>query len=392
MKGYFSIFLFLLFSMSSFAEEGVSPKVGEPFDHYLARIDAYLDSEKVWVNAGNKASEKQAVMPYEIKASDACSSKTGLLFIHGLSDSPYSLKSMSHALKKECIWVRGILLDGHGTKQEDLLHVTRGDWRNTVKVSADEFSKKVDELYLVGFSTGGGLALDYGVKTNIDNLQGIILVSPLIKINNSVDWLLVFLSPFIDWLDQNVEDDYAKYASIPVPTMKEAYKLSIEVRKHLNRQAIQLPVFIVASEQDATLDTSVTLDYLRKIPNPLSRFVLYSSNPEQEHLIAIDDPRLSLKKSYWEELRISSLSHIGVHIAPEDAHYGQYGDYRVCDWYLGKAEFMPCKKDQMNWFGEKGELLKSKSEHGARVTWNPDFEALIKDIAHFVENTSKSKR
>ncbi|TBR40857.1 alpha/beta fold hydrolase [Marinomonas agarivorans] len=384
----FCLFTLVLFFSVSLNAGSISFEIGESFDEYLDRVSRYLDEEKRWINSSNKSFEKAAVMPFDIKASDNCSSKTGILFLHGLSDSPYSLKSLSQALKTDCVWVRGVLLDGHGTKAEDLLDVSRNDWRKTVKTFADDLSINVDKLYVVGFSTGGGLALDYAATTKIGNLSGLVLISPLLKINSSVDWLLVALSPFLNWLDNHESDDYAKYLSVPVPAMKEVYKLAGEVRKVLIKKSFEIPVFIAASMQDATLDTSVTLNYFsNSLVHPLSEMKLYDANAKESR--PMHDKRVQVMSSYYNEFKISSLSHLAVHISPDDPHYGKNGDYRNCSWYIDKPEFQLCKSDLNNWYGEQGDLLKSKSEYGARITWNPAFNELVTEISGFIERTSK---
>lgn len=372
-----------------YASQETVPHTDESFEQYVSRVSIYLDKKKEWVNADNKILEKQAVMPYEIPAQPDCNVVTGLLMIHGLSDSPYVLKSMAQALSRKCVWIRGVLLPGHGTAAEDLLEVTRADWRKTVKVVADNFSKEVDDLYLVGFSTGGGLALDYAAHSDIQ-LAGLVLFSPLLKINSSLDWLASYLKYFKKWLDHNDTDDYAKYASIPVPAISEAYKLASEVRKALDAGKVSIPVFIALSEEDATLDSSVTVEFFQKtLLDSNSLLQLYTSDSKNSRLKFVDK-RIEIIHSQRESLRVSSLSHLAVHVSPADKHYGIKGNYRACNWYLGKESFTSCKQDENNWYGEKGKQLSERSEHGARLTWNPFFDALVVKINEFIDSTQSN--
>ena len=391
MKHFFKVrkqlVLGMLLSVSGFSQvttaKSVEPLPSQAFSDYLVTADTFLSNHKKWLDAGNKAVEKAAVMPFEIKPAESCERQdTGVLLLHGLSDSPYSLRSMGEALAKQCLWVQAVLLPGHGTKAEDLIDVERDEWRQVTKVAIENFAAQTESLYLAGFSTGGALALDYAKQDN-DKVKGLILFSPLLKINSSIDWLSPYLAPVLTWLDHKESDDYAKYASIPVPAIAQAYELAAEVREGLDEQSMKLPTFVVMSAEDSTVDSHVTLDYFKRtMVNAHSKVWLYSNQA-----VDFDDARVQEFNAYNEDLRITGLSHMSAHIDPNDPYYGKNGQYRVCSWYQDEA-LESCKQDSMNWLGEKGELLNEKSPYGGRLSWNPDFNRLIDQIAQFINTQS----
>jgi len=361
------------------ATESVIPQPGQTFTDYLVETDRFLQQNKKWLEASNSEFEKTAVMPFEIKpATDCKQTGVGVLLLHGLSDSPYSMRSMGKALAKQCLWVRSVLLPGHGTRAEDLIEVERNDWRIATKVAIENFAAETDSLYVAGFSTGGALALDYA-KQNQANVSGLILFSPLLKINSSIDWLSPYLAPVLTWLDHEESDDYAKYASIPVPAIAQAYELANEVRFDLDASALTLPVFVVMSAEDSTVDSAVTLDYFKRtMVNANSKLWLYSNKA-----VDFDDARVQEFNAYNEDLKITGLSHMSVHMNPSDPYYGKDGKYRVCSWYQDE-DFKKCKKDNDNWLGEKGDLLTEKSPYGGRLSWNPDFNRLVDQITQYI--------
>ncbi len=380
-----ALFVILICLLSGFANAdiGVIPQEQEPFSTYLSRVEVFLENNKQILNSNNKQAEIEAVMPYEYRPAEHCGeSSVGLLLSHGLSDSPYGLRQLARKLNDACIHVRVILLPGHGSVAEDLIDVHRDDWQNTFDRSALTFQHEVDSLYVGGFSTGGALALTFAQEYS-DKTQGVVLFSPLLKINSSIDWLSPLLAPVLTWLDHDETDDYAKYASIPVPAIAQAYKTAKTIRQNLAANPLSsVPVFVALPEDDATVDSSVTRNVFDQyLIHPKGQMLLYSSQLENHF-----KDRVRVINTYLPEQKITGLSHTSVHGSPNDGHYGENGDYRICDFISDLEDFTRCKTEDSIWFGEKGELLNSKSSHGARLTWNPYFDDLVKDVVQFIHS------
>ena len=91
----------------------------------------------------------------------------GALLLHGLSDSPYSMRSMGEVLHEEGVQVVGLRLPGHGTAPSGLLDVTAADWQAAVRLAVLDVRAKIGPdrpLYLVGYSNGAALAVDYALS------------------------------------------------------------------------------------------------------------------------------------------------------------------------------------------------------------------------------------
>ncbi len=371
-------------ALGAWSNEAVQ-RTNEGFSEYQQRLRAHLEGHKVWVDESNKVVELDAVMPFQRQPSDDCneSESIGLLLFHGLSDSPFSLRDPAQALAERCIATRVMLLPGHGTKAEDLLDVSRESWRAAVAQAVQSFSQEVDSLYLGGFSTGGALVTEYAWQ-HPDDIAGVVLFSPLFKINSSIDWLSPWLAPFVDWLDHYPSDDYGKYASIPVPAIAEAYKLAKEVMHTVTEQQRTIPVFVALSEEDATVDSSVTMQVFDQAMKSTlgSQMVLYSTSrantqTESMKIVNTDLP----------EQKIFGLSHMAIHGAPDNPYYGRMGSYRVCGWYQGEPDiYNECRRAENNWYGEQGELLTSKSAYAGRLSWNPYFDDLMDQVSIFMHS------
>ncbi|NLQ18644.1 alpha/beta fold hydrolase [Marinomonas sp. M1K-6] len=375
------------------AAEGQSAFVFEPeesFAHYVVRAEEYLSKNKAWVNPANKFRELGAVMPFELLPDpDVCAGRAhiGVLLSHGLSDSPFSMRDPARALQEACFQVRVILLPGHGTKAEDLLNVSRDDWRDTFRNAAEEFSKEVDVLYVGGFSTGGALATEYAWQ-HADRVAGALLFSPVFKVNSDIDWLAPWLALVKDWLDNDPSDDFAKYASIPLPAIAEVYKLSKEVRQLVLDSPKDLPVFIALSADDQTVDSTVTETlFKRGMIGSKSQMVLYSKDQ-----MSANTDRIKVYNTNWPEAKILGLSHMAVHGSPDNSYYGESGVYRICDWHRSEDDlYQSCRTDQANWFGEKSDALLEKSPHAARVSWNPNFNELMQEMTVFIKSNTHNE-
>lgn len=379
----FMVFMWLIMASVSANANDWSQKDDERFAEYRERMRVKLLADKTWVNPAAQAQEVEAILPFDRPRDSGCiGPEIGVLMFHGLSDSPMSLRDPANALATRCISTRVMLLPGHGTKAEDLLTVTRDDWRFAVKQAVQAYQQEVDVLYLAGFSTGGALVTEYA-WLHPNDVDGVILFSPLFKINSAIDWLSPWLAPFVDWLDHYESDDYAKYASIPVPAIAEAYKLAKEVRETVSHTSANVPVFLALSEQDATVDAKVTTQLFDDVfdKQPRSEAVIYTTakkTSEHGHYHYVN--------TQLDEQKILGFSHMAVHGAPDNPYYGQNGEYRICGWYQADEDrYQACRHASDNWFGEKSEALAKRSEVAARLSWNPYFDDLMSRVASFIQ-------
>ncbi|MDP2380760.1 MAG: alpha/beta fold hydrolase, partial [Pseudohongiella sp.] len=151
--------------------------------------------------------------PYEIREAAQCpqdSPRTGYLLLHGLTDSPYLLSAVARSLagRSPCSVVRSVLLPGHGTVPGDSLEVHRNDWRNITRFGVDSFKGRVDQLYLVGYSAGATLAVEFADQNREDDfLTGLMLLSPALALPDATVALSPYVRWFMRWLGTEQERD-----------------------------------------------------------------------------------------------------------------------------------------------------------------------------------------
>ena len=135
------------------------------------------------------------------------------------------------------------------------------DWQRIVEYGVKGFQEddRISDLYLVGFSAGTSLVIDY-MKENpstdaaerVDKIQGLILLSPSVQAKSPFAFLAPFLNLFTDWESLFEEEDAVRYESFSYNAGTEFYALT---RGMVDPEyALKVPVLMATSADDATVD------------------------------------------------------------------------------------------------------------------------------------------
>ncbi|MEM9235830.1 MAG: alpha/beta fold hydrolase, partial [Verrucomicrobiota bacterium] len=131
--------------------------------------------------------------------------QAGVLLIHGMSDSPYSLRHFGKTLHDKGASVIGLRVPGHGTAPSGLVETTWKDMAAAVRLAAKDLKQRIGDkpLFLIGYSNGGGLAVIYALETledaSLPRPDGLILLSPEIGISKAAS-LAVWQGRVGHWL------------------------------------------------------------------------------------------------------------------------------------------------------------------------------------------------
>ena len=173
----------------------------------------------------------------------------GVLLLHGMSDSPYSLHAIASSLQQHGWHVLALRLPGHGTAPAGLLDLHWQDLRAAVRVGMRHLRDRlgpVAPLMIVGYSNGATLGAEYAVSMlegeQLPRLDGLVMISPSLALS-PIAGLAVWQArvsrlPGLEklaWLDVLPEYDPYKYNSFPVHAGDEAYRLAGEVDTRLQR-------------------------------------------------------------------------------------------------------------------------------------------------------------
>jgi alpha-beta hydrolase superfamily lysophospholipase len=222
-----------------------------------------------------------------------------VVLLHGLTDSPYSLRHVAKLYRDHGYVAIGVRLPGHGTVPAGLSDVRWEDWMAATRLAVREARRRVPApapLHLVGFSNGGALAMKYALDAiedpKLPRADRIILFTPMIGITRFARFaglagLPAVLPPFANaaWLSVLPEFNPFKYNSFPVNGARQSYRLTDALQAQIQRlsRAGRLgtlpPVLTFQSVIDFTVSTPAIITALYDhLPDNGSEIVLFDVN------------------------------------------------------------------------------------------------------------------
>jgi carboxylesterase len=117
---------------------------------------------------------------------------TGVLLCHGFTGSPQSLRPWADYLARAGLSVSLPRLPGHGTTWQELGRTRWEDWYAEADRAFDELQGRCDEIFVMGLSMGGCLALRLAGLRG-DAVRGVVVVNPSV----TADTRLFLLAPVL---------------------------------------------------------------------------------------------------------------------------------------------------------------------------------------------------
>lgn len=223
----------------------------------------------------------------------------GALLLHGLSDSPYSLRAMGEKLHSLGYTVVGLRVPGHGTCPGALAEASWEDWTAAVRIAATSLRKQLPAgapLLLFGYSNGGALSVNYALEA-LDNPalprpQALVLFSPMIGINPMAELtafhrVIAMASgdPRANWSAVDAEIDPYKYGSWPMNASVQAWQMTHQVELRLaaveraGRVAELPPMIAFQSAIDSTVMVPrLVTELFDRVASNGSELVLFDVN------------------------------------------------------------------------------------------------------------------
>jgi alpha-beta hydrolase superfamily lysophospholipase len=222
-----------------------------------------------------------------------------VLLVHGLSDSPYSMRGLAETFYAQGYYVLVLRLPGHGTLPSGLIDVSWRDWYAAVVLAARYAAAKAgpgQPFLMGGHSTGAALVTLYALRALDDAtlprprhlylVSAAIGISPFAMLTNVLE-RLAFIPWFEKsrWLDVLPEYDPYKYNSFPVNAANQIYRLTRELRTALEtaqqRERLQAmpPVLVFQSVIDSTVTAAeVVRGLLAYLPSGGHELVVFDVN------------------------------------------------------------------------------------------------------------------
>jgi alpha-beta hydrolase superfamily lysophospholipase len=360
----------------------------------------------------------------------------GILLLHGLTDSPYSLRSIGSALVNQGYKVVGLRLPGHGTIPGALRQFEVEDLAAATRLGMQDLRTQLGAgkpIYIVGYSNGAALAVDYCLDALQDGTRpmpaGLVLISPALGITPlaAIGRIRTGLSELpgfgrAAWQLLEREIDPFKFQSFPFHAAGATQRLTSRVSRRIARLAragaVQglPPMLAFVSTVDATVQAPAVVDALLgrlapgrhelvlfdvnrhsvvqpllvADPAPFTRMIL--AQPQRPFALTLvsnlnpDTLRVSQRRVpagstvatvtplelEWPRT-VFSLSHVALPFAPDDPLYGYAAPVAPRHIQLGRIEVR----------GEIG-VLDVPAWMLTRQRSNPFHAYLLQRVAEFV--------
>ena len=222
-----------------------------------------------------------------------------VVLLHGLTDSPYSLRHIARRYRDLGFVAVGIRMPAHGTVPAALTTVEWEDWDAATRLAVREAVRRTGlskPLHIVGFSNGGALALKYALDALEDarlaRPDRLILISPMIGITSFARFVGIAALPALlpafakaAWLGIVPEFNPFKYNSFPINGARQTHRLTAALQDRIVRSARaggldrMPPVLTFQSVVDFTVSTPAILSALyAHLPANGSELVLFDLN------------------------------------------------------------------------------------------------------------------
>lgn len=237
----------------------------------------------------------------------------GVLLLHGMSDSPYTMRALGETLNQHGYHVVVPRLPGHGTVPSGLRHVSWQDMAAAVKLAMEHLASELGPkpFHIIGYSTGAALAMNYTLDA-LEAVDGplpasLVLVSPSIRIHpasalagfkNSMA-VLPGLGGLAYLLVMDEFDPY-KYNSFATNAGAQVHRITTQVDRRIQALVHDPaaagrfpPILVLKSTVDATVTTDAVVTHLlMRLPAGRNELVLFDINRNAaiKAKFLIDDP------------------------------------------------------------------------------------------------------
>ncbi|QIR14869.1 alpha/beta hydrolase [Shewanella aestuarii] len=356
----------------------------------------------------------------------------GLLLLHGMSDSPYSLSHIAQHYQHQA-HILGLRLPGHGTIPAGLNDITWPDLAGAVTLATAHLKSQLKDkpLYVVGFSTGAALALNHELEAlsinKATSYDKMIFMSPaagLTPMAQGAYWQSMLGRLLgqekLYWNSIETEYDPFKYMSFAVNAGDVVYQLTLR-NKLLMSQITQEqrnklpPMLTFQSVIDSTVSSLAVVENLYQyLDGEQHELVMFDFNRTQSHRLLLNDDPLTQFEPFWandlldyrltlvesvdmqntgvqaRELGIGdkqaplslatswpegvfSLSHIAIPFPIEDTLYGPIRQDNLDTVQIGLAIYQ----------AERG-LFSMSASNMLRQKWNPFYPYMLDRMDGFM--------
>ena len=239
-------------------------------------------------------------------------SAAAVLLIHGFLSGPAELKSLGERLHADGYHVLGLRLKGHGTSPWDLRSRSWQDWVASVERGYDILKAYSQAIHIIGFSTGGLLALNHAAKHPNRRTKSVVSVSAPVHFRNKnmifvpllhhanrlVSW--VTSEGLVPFRPNEPENPQVNYQHIPVRAL---YQLQLLI-DHLTKDTLSINagVHLFQGDKDPVVDPESVNTLQKLIESENTTVIMLDSDHHGVIYRNIDDVQQKICDSVLESV------------------------------------------------------------------------------------------
>lgn len=220
----------------------------------------------------------------------------GALVIHGLLASPAEIRDYSEQLLFQGYTVLGVRLKGHGTSPYDLQKQTYENWFASLERGLKIITSYCDSIVLIGFSTGGSLALKLAAEKNKQVIAVVAISVPITYVEKSFLFVpfLHGANQLVNWITSmegvksfvanESEHQSINYKNVPVKCLHELRRLKNNIEELLPK--ITIPTLIMYADEDPVINPKSAIHIFEKLDTQYKEIIVIRS---KHHGILMDN-------------------------------------------------------------------------------------------------------
>lgn len=187
----------------------------------------------------------------------------GVLLVHGFLAGPAEVRGFGEALARHGHVTLGVRLEGHGTSPWDLRSRTWHEWLASVRRGYETLAPLVERICVVGFSTGGTLALLLAAEQP-PGLAGVAAIATPMKFRNRHMRFVPLVhgtnrivqvvrdSGLVAFRPNASEHPHINYVHMPIRALYELGRVVEALKKRL--PDVHCPVLVVQGDHDPVVE------------------------------------------------------------------------------------------------------------------------------------------
>ena len=229
---------------------------------------------------------------------------TGVVLSHGYKSSPSEIKELALYLHERGFNVYGVRLEGHGTVCEDLRDSTWEQWYDSFNLGYAAMRQISKKLFVVGFSTGGLLAM-LATARKLNKVDGLIVINAALELQDiRVNYVVPTLNKLNDYLSLfNADLEYVEdEPEFPLFNYKRNYIKSLDQLRLLMQECklclplITTPTLIIQGNEDPVVKPESAEKILEMISSEDKHLQGFKS---KRHVIVLGEGNERIFKSVY---------------------------------------------------------------------------------------------